>query len=103
MFWIISLPCFPTLKSQRQKNDDFFSSFAYWQMYSQKRCTNFNATSNIFLRLDIDAMFCAVWEENTAALPKIRKNVSKSFTASCAKEIDILTKEMKRREEKTGK
>lgn len=69
--WIISLQRIPTLILQRQRNDDFYRSFAYWQIYSQKCCTSFNATSNIFPRLAIDAVFCAMWEENIAALPKI--------------------------------
>lgn len=51
----------------------------------------------------IDAVFCAMWEENIAALPKIWENVNKSFTQSFAKEIDILTEEMKKRDEKTEK
>ena len=103
-FWIvISLQSIPTLKLQRQRNEDFYSSFAYWQICSQKCCTNFNATSNIFPWLDIDAVFCAMWEENIAALPKIWENVHKSFTESCAKEIDVFTKEMKRSDKKTEK
>lgn len=78
-------------------------SFAYWQIISQKCCTNFSATSNIFPRLDIDVVFFATWEENIAAVPKIWENVKsiKYFTESCAKEIDILIKAMKN--EKTEK
>lgn len=61
MFWVTSLAWSPRLKLQRQGKDDFCSYLAYWQIISQKSCTNFSATSNIFPRLDIDGViFCCV-------------------------------------------